>query len=46
MGVESHQRMIDGLRDGDLAAVCEEIRTHIESHLHRLPDSETEAADG
>jgi len=32
MGIESHQRIIDYLRDQDLAAASDELRRHIESH--------------
>ena len=34
-GVESHQRIIDALRARRLGAAREELRTHIQSHLHR-----------
>ncbi|MBP86198.1 MAG: hypothetical protein CMJ64_05700 [Planctomycetaceae bacterium] len=35
-GVESHQRLIDALRDGELAMACDELRQHIESHKVRV----------
>jgi GntR family transcriptional regulator, transcriptional repressor for pyruvate dehydrogenase complex len=35
-GVASHQRLIDALRDRHLDAAGEELRIHIQSHLHRL----------
>ncbi|MBC8356220.1 MAG: FadR family transcriptional regulator [Planctomycetes bacterium] len=34
-GVESHQRLIDALRDGQLQSACDELREHIESHKTR-----------
>jgi GntR family transcriptional repressor for pyruvate dehydrogenase complex len=33
--IESHQSLIDLLRDRKLDAACESLREHIESHLHR-----------
>jgi DNA-binding FadR family transcriptional regulator len=33
--VDSHQRLIDYLRDQDLPAACKELKTHIESHKFR-----------
>jgi len=36
-GIESHQRLIDLLHNGDLPAAGDELRTHIESHLKRMP---------
>ncbi len=35
-GADSHQRLIDLLREGDLASACVVIRQHIESHKERL----------
>src|SRR5262249_25663201 len=35
-GIESHQRIIDQLRDQDVAAATSELREHIESHKNRL----------
>ena len=41
VGIESHQRIIDGLRDGRLQEACDELRSHIESHLDRINDLDT-----
>ena len=38
LGVEGHQKIIDALRDGDVARAAGELRPHIESHLGRLED--------
>jgi len=35
-GAESHRRIIDALRDGDIAAAADELRQHIESHKSRV----------
>lgn len=35
-GIESHQRLIDALRAGRLAAAREELQQHIESHQQRM----------
>ncbi len=35
-GIASHQQMLDHLRDGELAAACDELRRHIESHRQRM----------
>ena len=35
-GVESHQRLLDALRDGKLELACDELRQHIESHKGRV----------
>lgn len=35
-GVESHQRLLDALRGGRLAAASEELRQHIDSHRQNL----------
>lgn len=35
-GIESHQRIIDFLRDGDVPRASEELRKHIESHKTRI----------
>lgn len=35
-GIESHRRIIDALRDGDVASASDELRRHIESHRARL----------
>jgi len=35
-GVESHQRLIGALRDGELKAACDELREHIDSHKARV----------
>ena len=35
-GAESHQRIIDALRDGDIATAADELRQHIESHKSRV----------
>lgn len=35
-GIESHQRLIDALRDGKLQTACDELREHIESHKARI----------
>jgi GntR family transcriptional regulator, transcriptional repressor for pyruvate dehydrogenase complex len=35
-GIDSHQRIIDSLREQDLTAACEELRRHIESHKERV----------
>ena len=35
-GIESHQRLIDYLRDGRLDDACEELRRHVESHTERI----------
>jgi DNA-binding FadR family transcriptional regulator len=35
-GIESHQRLIDALRDQKLDAACDELRRHVESHSQRL----------
>jgi DNA-binding FadR family transcriptional regulator len=35
-GVESHQRIIDSLREQDLPRACDELRRHIESHKERV----------
>jgi DNA-binding GntR family transcriptional regulator len=37
VGMESHQRLIDFLNRGRLAAACDELRVHIESHRQRIP---------
>ena len=34
-GVESHQRIIDDLRDQNVERATEELKSHIESHRHR-----------
>ena len=36
-GVESHERIVDELTKGDVAAATAELRKHIESHKERLP---------
>jgi len=36
-GIDSHQRLIDFLSHGKLAAACDELREHIESHRRRIP---------
>ena len=36
VGVESHQRIVDSLATGDVAAATAELRTHIESHQERI----------
>ncbi len=35
-GAESHLRIIDALRDGDIAAAADELRQHIEDHKSRV----------
>ena len=35
-GAESHQRIVDNLAKGDVAAATAELRKHIESHKGRL----------
>ena len=35
-GVESHNRLVDFLSAGDLAAATAELKSHIESHLERI----------
>ena len=35
-GAESHRRIIDVLRDGDVAAATDELRRHIEDHKSRV----------
>lgn len=35
-GAESHQRIIDALRDGEIAAATDELRQHIEDHKSRV----------
>ena len=35
-GIDSHQRLIDFLRDQDIASAASELRRHIESHKQRL----------
>jgi DNA-binding GntR family transcriptional regulator len=35
-GIASHQRLLDLLRQGDVAAAATELREHIESHKNRL----------
>lgn len=35
-GIESHRRLIDALRDGELQTACDELREHIESHKRRV----------
>jgi DNA-binding FadR family transcriptional regulator len=37
VGVESHQRIVDSLAAGNVAAATSELRMHIESHRERLP---------
>jgi DNA-binding GntR family transcriptional regulator len=36
-GVESHERIVDELAKGDVAAATAELRKHIASHKERLP---------
>jgi DNA-binding GntR family transcriptional regulator len=35
-GIESHQQMLDFLRQNDVPGACDELRRHIESHKHRM----------
>ena len=35
-GAESHRRIIDALRDGEIAAATDELRQHIEDHQSRV----------
>jgi DNA-binding FadR family transcriptional regulator len=35
-GIESHFRLIDALRAGDVERACRELRAHIESHRERM----------
>ena len=35
-GIESHQRMLDFLRQNDLPGACDILRRHIESHKLRM----------
>ena len=35
-GIESHQRLIDALRDQKLDDACDELRRHVESHQQRM----------
>ena len=35
-GIESHQRLLDALRDRKLATACNELRRHVESHRRRM----------
>lgn len=37
IGIESHQKLIDLLTAGNVAAAIEELRFHIDSHRQRLP---------
>jgi DNA-binding GntR family transcriptional regulator len=34
--IESHQEILDALRDGKLETACEAMRSHIESHRQRM----------
>ncbi|WP_437187467.1 FadR/GntR family transcriptional regulator [Planctomicrobium sp. SH668] len=36
VGIESHQKLIDDLRDGNVARASRELRAHIESHINRM----------
>uniref|UniRef100_A0A7C2K1X5 FadR family transcriptional regulator n=1 Tax=Schlesneria paludicola TaxID=360056 RepID=A0A7C2K1X5_9PLAN len=36
VGIDSHQRLVDLLAAGDVAAATTELRTHIESHKERI----------
>lgn len=38
-GMESHQRLLDALRDQDLARATDELRSHIESHKRPLREA-------
>ena len=35
-GIESHQRVIDALRAGQLATACTELQQHIQWHQERM----------
>jgi GntR family transcriptional regulator, transcriptional repressor for pyruvate dehydrogenase complex len=35
-GIDSHQRIIDFLRDQQVSQACDELRRHIESHKNRM----------